>query len=152
VSQLELTLFLGERLLRDTDMASMAVSLEVRVPFVDHRLIEAVATLPSARRFEPIGTKKLLRELRTVGIDPKVFDRPKAGFELPIDAWCRRQLRSEVGDTLADPELAARVGLDPKSTSALWQAFSEDRPGIYWSRIWAFYLLMWWSREYDVSL
>ena len=152
VSELELTLFLGERLLRDTDMASMAVSLEVRVPFVDHRLIEAVSALPESRRFRPLGRKALLRELGTRGIDPKVFDRPKAGFELPIDVWCRRQLRGEIGDTLRDPELCKRVGLDSKNTSALWQAFCEDRPGLYWSRIWALYVLMWWSREYDVSL
>jgi asparagine synthase (glutamine-hydrolysing) len=152
VSELELTLFLGERLLRDTDMASMAVSLEVRVPFVDHRLIEAVAALPEARRFEPVGSKALLRELGTAGIDPKIFDRPKAGFEVPIDVWCRGQLREQVGDTLSDPELCSQVGLDPESVSDLWRAFCEERPGIYWSRIWALYVLMWWSREYDVSL
>ncbi|MFK7897272.1 MAG: asparagine synthase (glutamine-hydrolyzing) [Myxococcota bacterium] len=152
VSQLELALFLGERLLRDTDVASMAVSLEVRVPLVDHRLIEAVAGLPEHRRYEPIGRKALLRELGTRGIDPKVFDRPKAGFELPFDVWCRRRLRSEVEDTLLDPALCARVGLNAQSVAALWRAFCEDRPGIYWSRIWALYVLMWWSREYDIGL
>jgi asparagine synthase (glutamine-hydrolysing) len=152
VTQLELALFLGERLLRDTDVASMAVSLEVRVPLVDHRLIEAVSRLPESRRFEPIGRKALLRELGTKGIDPKVFDRPKAGFELPFDVWCRRRLRSEVQDTLLDPALCARVGLNPQAVASLWRAFCEDRPGIYWSRIWALYVLMWWSREHDIGI
>ncbi len=152
VSQLELTLFLGERLLRDTDAASMAVSLEVRVPFVDHRLIEAVAALPEARRFQPIGKKALLRQLGTAGIDPKIFDRPKAGFELPFDVWCRNRLRTQVGETLLDADLCERVGLNPVEVGNLWAAFCDGRPGIYWSRIWALFVLMWWSREYDIGL
>lgn len=151
-SALELAFFLGERLLRDTDVASMSVSLEVRVPFVDHRLIEAVGRLPASRRYEPVGRKMLLRELGTSGIDPAVFDRPKAGFELPFEVWCRRQLRTAVDDVLRDPECCARVGLAAKPVSDLWQGFCDGRKGIYWSRIWALYVLMDWSRRHDISL
>ena len=152
ISTMELALFLGERLLRDTDAASMAVSLEVRVPFVDHELVEAVARLPLERRFEPLRRKQLLRELGTAGIDPAVFDRPKAGFELPLAVWCRRRLHGRVSQTLLDPVACRRVGLEPERVKLLWRAFEENRPGIYWSRIWALFVLLTWSAQHDVSI
>src|SRR5690606_24511870 len=82
ISQLELASFLGERLLRDTDAASMASSLEVRVPLLDHRVIEALARVPQALRFRPPRQKALLKQLVRAELDPRLFDRPKAGFVL----------------------------------------------------------------------
>ena len=63
ISSLEMASFLGERLLRDTDAASMAVSLEVRVPLLDHEFIEALAQVPETRRFHPLRKKMLLRQM-----------------------------------------------------------------------------------------
>lgn len=152
VSMMELSLFLGERLLRDTDTASMAVSLEVRVPLVDHQLIEAAARVPLARRFEPLRRKQLLRELGTSDLDPAIFDRPKAGFELPLDVWCRRRLQPSVSRVLLDPERCRRVGLRPEAVRKLWEAFEQKRPGIYWSRVWALFVLLTWSEKHDVRI
>ena len=151
-SMMELSLFLGERLLRDTDAASMAVALEVRVPFVDHELIEAVARLPEARRFAPLRRKQLLRDLGTAGLDPAIFDRPKAGFELPLDVWCRRRLKGRVSEALLDAEACRRVGLRPEAVRQLWQAFEAEQPGIYWSRVWSLFVLLTWSQQHDVRI
>ncbi len=63
ISILELTNFIGERLLRDTDAASMAVSLEVRVPLLDHEIVEATAGVDTKQRFYPLQSKKLLRDI-----------------------------------------------------------------------------------------
>src|SRR5205823_6674970 len=63
IAALELSCFLSERLLRDTDTASMAVSLEVRVPLLDHEVIESLSALDDRTRFSPIGRKQLLRDL-----------------------------------------------------------------------------------------
>ena len=111
VSLLELSSFVGERLLRDTDAASMAVALEVRVPLLDHVLGETAAGIDPVRRFSPPRQKQLLRDIALDGIDPAIFDRPKSGFVLPIDAWARNslqpQMESVFGDAGARPAGAA---------------------------------------------
>ncbi len=151
VATLELANFLGERLLRDTDWAGMAVSLEVRVPLLDHVLVEAVAQVPAARRFRPLGKKLLLRELALGGLDPAIFDRPKSGFVLPIETWCRQRLRGEVEQVLLDAGACAAAGVDPVTVGRLWRAFRDGAPGIYWSRIWLLYVLLRWCRAHGVA-
>jgi asparagine synthase (glutamine-hydrolysing) len=152
VSSLELACFLGERLLRDTDTASMAVALEVRVPLIDHVVVERLSAVPEAMRYRPLGRKALLRELALSELDPKLFDRPKRGFELPLEAWCRDQLGDDIDATLRDRALCERAGLRGDTVARLWQAFRDGAPGLYWSRVWALYVLLWWCRRHEVSL
>ena len=149
---MEVANFLGERLLRDTDWSGMAVSLEVRVPLLDHGVIEAAAGVPAERRFHPLGKKRLLRELALGKIDPAIFDRPKSGFVLPIENWCRQRLQSEVADVLADRDLCAAAGLDHATVGKLWRSFVAGAPGMYWSRIWTVFVLLRWCREHRVAL
>jgi asparagine synthase (glutamine-hydrolysing) len=152
VSVLELSSFIGERLLRDTDAASMAVALEVRVPLLDHVLAETAAGLEPARRFSPPGRKQVLREAALSRLDPALFDRPKSGFVLPIDTWARQGLRKQMEDAFADDALARSAGLCGRTVRTLWRSFSEGRPGLYWSRVWALYVLLSWCRTHDVAL
>ena len=95
ISSLELACFLGDRLLPDTDAASMAVSLEVRVPLLDHRIVELISHVELSRRFKPLRKKQLLRDLALADFPPSFFDRPKSGFELPLGKWCRQELGSQ---------------------------------------------------------
>ncbi|MGK0481565.1 MAG: asparagine synthase (glutamine-hydrolyzing), partial [Planctomycetota bacterium] len=152
VALLETSLFLGERLLRDTDCASMATSLEVRLPLVDHSVLEAAAGTAYAARFEPLGQKKVLRDLAAPQIDPRQFDRPKAGFELPLGLWCRGALRDQMEAMFADDELAERVGLRGHVVRRLWRAFLNDAPGLYWSRLWSIYVLLRWTKQHHACL
>ena len=99
-----------ERLLRDTDAASMASSLEVRVPLIDHELLEVVAGLPHDVRFDPNEKKRALRLAAMPDLPTSIFDRPKSGFVLPIDAWCRSQLGTQVADLLHDHGTPGRIG------------------------------------------
>ena len=87
ISVMEQRLFLGERLLRDNDVASMAASVEQRVPLVDQILFESVDRLPDSARYQPLGRKAILRRIGLRGLDPALFDRPKSGFVLPFDRW-----------------------------------------------------------------
>lgn len=152
VTHMELTCFIGERLLRDTDCASMAVSLEVRVPLLDHVVLEALSAVESSRRYQPLGRKMLLRELALDRLDPGLFDRPKAGFELPLEVWCKRSLRDEVESTLMDAGACRDVGLVPQAVADLWRTFQAGGTGIYWSRIWALFTLLRWTRQHGVAL
>jgi asparagine synthase (glutamine-hydrolysing) len=152
VGFLELALFIGERLLRDTDGVSMANSLEVRVPLLDHEVVEAAQALPDEARFPPLGKKKLLKTLAMPELDPSIFDRPKAGFVLPIEVWAKDQLRGEIDALFADRGLVESVGLRPEALGRLWRAFGAGSPGLYWSRIWAPFVLLHWCRNHQMTL
>ena len=152
ISVLEQRLFLGERLLRDSDAASMAASIEMRLPLVDQDLFAQVDRIPDELRFAPLGRKQLLRRFGLAGLDPALFERPKRGFVLPFDRWIRRSLGRAMDETLRDPALVSPTGLDPGAVARLWQAFQESAPGMYWSRIWAIYVLVRWSSRHRVSI
>ena len=147
ISVMEQRLFLGERLLRDNDVASMACSLEQRVPLVDHVLLENVNRLPDRARYRPLGQKAMLRRIGLRGLDPALFERPKSGFVLPFDRWIRRGLKDAMDQTLRDPQAVAPVGLDPVAVARLWRAFLEGAPGMYWSRVWSVYVFIRWCHR-----
>jgi asparagine synthase (glutamine-hydrolysing) len=152
VSVMEQRLFLGERLLRDIDAASMAVSLETRLPLVDQVLVETVTRLSDAQRFEPLGRKQALRNTGLAGLDPKLFERPKSGFVMPFDAWIRQRLRGGIDQVLRDERLSERVGLSGRAVGRLWQAFQDGARGLYWSRVWSLYVLLRWCERHGVWL
>jgi len=147
ISVMEQRLFLGERLLRDNDVASMASSLEQRVPLVDQIIFESVDRLPEPARYRPLGQKSMLRRIGLRGLDPRLFERPKRGFVLPFDRWIRRGLKNAMDQTLRDPQAIAPVGLDPAAVERLWRAFLEGAPGTYWSRVWSIYVLIRWCHR-----
>ena len=147
ISVMELRFFLGERLLRDNDVASMASSLEQRVPLVDQVLFECVDRLPDQVRYRPLGRKAMLRRIGLRGLDPALFERPKSGFELPFDRWIRRGLKDAMNETLRDPQLIAPTGLDPVAVERLWRAFLDGAPGMYWSRVWSLYVFIRWCHR-----
>jgi len=150
LSVLEQRLFLGERLLRDNDVASMAASLEQRVPLVDQLLLAAAVDVPDAVRYLPLGRKALLRQVGLRGLEPALFERPKSGFVLPFDRWIRRGLRGAMDLTLRDPEAVRQAGLAPGAVANVWRAFLDDAPGLYWSRVWALYVLVRWCAHNGV--
>jgi asparagine synthase (glutamine-hydrolysing) len=150
ISSLEAASFLGERLLRDTDSASMAVSLEVRVPLLDHVFVEAVSGVPDAQRYGPLRKKSALKQMVEDQLDASFFDRSKAGFELPLAVWCRRRLSDRLDATFRDINLAHSIGLDAEAVGRLWRAFKKHGAGIYWSRVWSLFVLMTWCRRHGV--
>jgi asparagine synthase (glutamine-hydrolysing) len=147
ISVMEQRLFLGERLLRDNDVASMASSLEQRVPLVDQVLFYSVDRLPDVARYRPLGQKAMLRHIGLRGLDPALFKRPKSGFVLPFDRWIRRGLKNAIDQTLRDPQAIAPAGLDPAAVERLWRAFLDGAPGMYWSRVWSVYVLIRWCHR-----
>lgn len=152
ISALEHRMFLGERLLRDTDAASMAASLETRLPFVDTELLSVVTRMDTRGRFLPLKTKQALRQAGLKGLDPKMFERPKSGFELPFNRWLKSSLGEEVGGTLLNAPLVASAGLQPEAVASLWRAFSAGAKGLYWTRIWAIYALVRWVRVHRITI
>lgn len=150
ISVMEQRLFLGERLLRDNDAASMAASLEQRVPLVDQVLFASVDRLPEDVRYAPLRRKAMLRRIGLRGLDPALFERPKSGFVLPFDRWIRRGLKDAMDETLRDPQAIAPTGLNAGAVEQLWTAFLNGAPGVYWSRVWAIYVFVRWCHRNQV--
>jgi asparagine synthase (glutamine-hydrolysing) len=116
-------LYLPDDVLAKVDRASMAVSLETRVPLLDHRVVELAARLPL-----PLVTgKAVLRRVLHRHVPPALVERPKMGFSVPLDAWLRGRLRDWAGDLLA-PERLARAGFfDPAPLAARWASHLAGR-------------------------
>jgi asparagine synthase (glutamine-hydrolysing) len=152
ISILEYRCFLGERLLRDSDVVSMAVGLELRVPLIDQDLVRQFFHLDEASRYRPVGSKRVLRTLGLEGLDPALFDRPKRGFVMPFDRWIRRNLFRSMDETLRDRALAESVGLRGDAIARLWEGYQAGAPGLYWSRVWSLYILLDWCRRHGLRL
>jgi len=137
-SVLELRGYMHNQLLRDTDVMSMAHSLEVRVPFLDHPLVEFASRLPGALRVNGHPPKWLL--LRAFGDRlPAEAARPKRGFTFPIGPWLRGPLRARVDEALGD----GGGGLFQRDALARLRDRVE-RGQSHWSRLWAVAVLCRW--------
>jgi asparagine synthase (glutamine-hydrolysing) len=148
ISALEIEVFLGDRLLRDTDSASMEVSLEVRLPLLDHVVVERLFELPAEQRFLPLLEKSLLTEIAAPPLPRDSLQRPKMGFELPLERWCRNAVGRQIESVLLDRGRCEAVGVAPRAVSDLWSAYQKRVPGLYWSRVWSIFVLLWWCQRH----
>jgi asparagine synthase (glutamine-hydrolysing) len=105
----------------------MAVSLEARVPLLDHRVVELAWTLPGSLRVRGGRTKWVLREVLARHVPPALTERPKRGFGQPIGAWLRGPLRDWAEDLLAPSALADDDLFDPAPVRARWAEHLEGR-------------------------
>lgn len=146
ISYLEMTNYMVDILLRDTDSMSMAHSLEVRVPFIDHKLIELMLSIPGRYKLDRHMPKPfLVRSLRGA-LPEKIFQRPKMGFVLPFDCWLRGYLRQEIEETLLSEDRILGQILNNRSVLDIWNGFLIHK--VSWQRPWALYVLKRWVNSY----
>lgn len=137
ISWTELSGYMRQMLLRDADQMSMAVSLELRVPFLDHELVEYVLGLPAEEKKNYPGTKGLLVAACSDLLPPTVYQRPKAGFALPMQKWMAGPLGSFVEEGLR--KVVAR-GLAPGDFVVNAQR-QFNRAQLHWTRLWSMVVL-----------
>lgn len=133
ISQAECVLYMGNTLLRDADINSMAHSLEVRVPFLGRRVVETACRTPSrilAPREAPM--KHLLRQAAVSVIPPAVLNRPKRGFSLPLGDWMFGSLRDAC--EAAIDEVAACPLFDAAAVRSLWEECRRLGKTVHWTR------------------
>lgn len=141
----DLKTWLPDDLLMKVDKMSMANSLEVRAPFLDHRLIEYSFTLPDALKIQGNTVKYLLRESFQSLLPPAILHREKHGFNLPMHLWLRQELKELVMDTL-HPETLKRGGiLSSKGVSEVLDQFMNHNASCE-RLIYALYVFQqWWQ-------
>lgn len=123
---LDMRSYLPDDILVKVDRASMAVSLESRVPLLDHRVVEFALAMPLAHKLRNGEPKWPLRQVLYRYVPREMMERPKTGFGVPIEHWLRGSLR-DWADDLLEPDRLRREGfLDADAVSRLW---SDTRSG-----------------------
>jgi asparagine synthase (glutamine-hydrolysing) len=141
ISYLEARTYMANTLLRDCDQMSMAHSLELRVPLIDHELTAYLFKLSGESKGLGRTPKLLLRRTFEHKLPRDVFTRKKMGFTLPFALWLRTPLRDEVEHTLVSGEF-----LPASATRSIWREFEAGKTD--WSRPWALYVLTRWIRNH----
>jgi asparagine synthase (glutamine-hydrolysing) len=139
--------YLPDDELRKIDRLSMRHSLEVRVPFLDHKLVEFVATIPARYKLRIWQKKRVLIRALSGTLPKEILTRRKQGFSIPLDTWLRTTLREFVHTHLAESALR-RVGLfDPKGVAKILR---EHEQGVtnHETRIWTLLIFMLWHDLY----
>lgn len=147
VSWAELTGYMRRMLLRDADQMSMAVSLELRVPFLDHELVENVLGLPAEAKKRYRGTKGLLVEACRDLLPASVYRRPKAGFVLPMKNWMLGPLASFVKEGIQ--ETISRRLLPESFVAECNDAFGREK--LHWTRLWSLVVLGHYAKRMQLS-
>ena len=146
----DLAVYLPDDLLVLTDRMSMAHSLEVRAPFLDHKLLEFVATVPSSLKLRGWTKKYLLKKAFAPILPRQVLSRSKKGFSVPLAAWFRGPLRPFLLDSLSGSRLK-RVGyFDEKYVSTLLAEHLSCRHN-HENKLWALLVFMMWHDLYRES-
>jgi asparagine synthase (glutamine-hydrolysing) len=139
-------MYLPDDLLTKVDRASMAVSLEVRAPLLDHEVVEFSWRLPQSMKVQGTVGKRILRQVLHRRVPRHLIERPKMGFSVPIDDWLRGPLRDWARDLLFSN--GASGWFDPAAVAHAWSDLCDRRPGAG-NAVWAAVMLQAWRARWS---
>ncbi len=143
--------YLPDDILYKVDRMSMAHSLEVRPPFLDHRIVEFAASLPQHLKIRGWKQKYLLKELMRGKLPAGILNRKKTGFDIPAHDWFRGVLRSLLLDTLSTEAVEASGIFDARAVHALIRDHLERRVNVGY-HLWGLLTLFLWMRKWKVEV
>ena len=140
--------YLPGDILTKVDRMSMAVSLEARVPLLDHKLIEFVCTrIPASMKMKGLQTKHIFKRAVRDLVPAEILDRPKQGFGIPIDQWINQQLRDRVRGTLTEARTMQRGYIEPRYVKLLLDEHERGRRD-HATELWTLFMLELWQRKF----
>ena len=141
-------MYLPGDILTKVDRMSMAVSLEARVPLLDHHLIEFVTRIPASMKMKGLETKHIFK--RAVGdlVPAEILHRSKQGFGVPIQEWINKQLRRRIRETLTEPRARQRGYIEPRYVDLLLDEHERNRRD-HSSQLWALFMLELWHQTFQ---
>jgi asparagine synthase (glutamine-hydrolysing) len=155
LAALELQFYARNQLLRDADVFSMANSVELRVPFLDTRLIEVALAISPGYHFEAGSGKRITRRILSELAGEQIPQRRKMGFTFPWQQWLSRVLKETIACTLRDKQLYEPLRLDPAYGGRLLDGLERGDRLQSWSEVWSLFVLLNWhcrtGVEYSVA-
>ena len=142
-SVFDLNFYLQDDLLAKVDRASMKFSLETRVPYLDHRIVEFALNLSPELKYKESKSKYLLKEILYQYVPKKLFDRPKQGFAIPLEKWLKNELRFLVELNLSEQVIKKYNFVDYSYVAELKKNFFEGKNYLY-NKIWILVMLHKW--------
>jgi asparagine synthase (glutamine-hydrolysing) len=140
--------YLPADILTKVDRMSMAASLEVRAPFLDHLFVEWVTQLSPRWKLRFGQRKYILRKLaERLGVPPHVLRRPKQGFAVPLVHWLRKELKADLLDLLLEPRTIQRGYFDPGAVRSLLREHLSGRRNLS-AQVWHLLILELWHRNF----
>ena len=147
LQHIDLKVYLPDDILVKADRMTMANSLELRVPFLDHHIVEFAASLPPYLKIRRLTTKYILKQTMSAYLPHPILNGKKRGFNVPIPMWLRHELRDLVYDTLSPQRVKEAGFFKPESLSRLIRDHEEMRADLS-RNIWGLLVLMLWYNEY----
>ena len=139
--------YLPDDILTKVDRASMAVSLEVRVPILDHRIVEFSWMLPKEMQLKKNQSKWILRQVLKKYVPEELFNRPKMGFGVPIDSWLRKDLKNWASHLLSDEVFKKYELLKKDDIQLMWKQHQSNEKN--WQHpLWNVLMLHSWAEAY----
>ncbi len=136
-------------MLTKVDWMSMAHGLEVRVPFLDHRVVEYAFQLPEEAKINKRMKKRIVQDTFRSVLPKSLYRRPKKGFEVPLLGWFRSELQSTITqDLLEDQFITAQGIFDLSGIQRLKQQLFSSNPGDVHATTWALIVFQWWWKKY----
>lgn len=145
----DMQLVLPNDMLTKVDLMSMAHGLEVRVPFLDYRLVNFIFSLPDDYKITRSIRKKILQDAFRDVLPSELYNRPKKGFEVPLLKWFRKELKSLIMDDLLSEKSIREQGIfEYSEIEKLKLQLLSTNPQDVHARIWALIVFQWWWRKY----
>ena len=145
----DMNLLLPNDMLTKVDLMSMANSLEVRVPLLDHHIVNFAFSLPTAFKINANDNKRLLKDAFRDELPEELFTRPKHGFEVPLLNWFRTGLRSLIfDDLLEDTFIETQNIFELEKIKMLKKQLLSNNPGDVVAQIWGLIVFQYWWKKH----
>jgi asparagine synthase (glutamine-hydrolysing) len=135
IQYVDIKTYLTDYILTKVDRASMAVSLEVRAPMLDHKFMECVASIPSGLKLKNGEGKYILKKALEPVLPQNILYRPKQGFAIPLDVWFRKELKDLAYNVILETDDGI---LDKKFLKKIWDEHQKgyyDRSALLWATL-----------------